>query len=69
MPVGLEVLAAGDVDPVVFAVGSFDDGLVEIGVGDEPVEPAVEDVHVRVGKVVVPVGVAGRKPPIQRHAM
>lgn len=32
MAVGLEVLAAGDVDPVVFAVGGFDDGLVEVGV-------------------------------------
>lgn len=59
MPVGLEVLAAADVNPIVFVVGGFDDGLVEIGVGDEPVEPTVEDVHVGVGEVVVPVDVAG----------
>ena len=50
-------------NPVVLAVGGFDDGLVEVGVWDEPVEPAVEDVHVGMGKVVVPVGVAGRKCP------
>lgn len=37
MPIGFEVLAAGDVNPVVAAVGGFDDGLVEVGVGDEPV--------------------------------
>ena len=35
--------AAGDVDPEVFAVGGFDDGLVKVRVGDNPVEPAVED--------------------------
>lgn len=59
MPIGFEVLAAGDMNPEVFAVGGFNDGLVEVCVGDEPVEPAVEDVHVGVGEVVVPVGVAG----------
>lgn len=59
MPVGLEVLAAADLNPIVFVVGGFDDGLVEIGVGDEPVEPTVEDAHVGVGEVVVPVDVAG----------
>ena len=35
--------AAGDVDPEVFAVGGFDDGLVKVRVRDNPVEPAVED--------------------------
>ena len=37
------VPAAGDVDPEVFAVGGFDDGLVKVRVRDNPVEPAVED--------------------------
>lgn len=29
--------SAGDMDPEVFAVGGFDDGLVKVRVGDNPV--------------------------------
>lgn len=57
--VSLLVLAAADVDPEVFAIGSFDDGLVEVRVGDEPVEPLVENLLVGVGKVIVPIGIGG----------
>ena len=38
--------SAGDVDPEVFAVGGFDDGLVKFRVGDNPIEPAVENLLV-----------------------
>ena len=41
-------------NPEVFAVGGFDDGLVKISVGDDPIEPAVENLLVGVGFVVIP---------------
>lgn len=43
--------------PEVFAVGGFDDGLVEVGVLDDSVEPAVEDVFVGMGLAIAPLGV------------
>lgn len=39
----------------VFAVGGFDDGLIEIGVLDDPVEPAVEDGLVGMGFAIAPL--------------
>lgn len=45
--------------PEVFAVGGFDDGLVEVGVLDDPVEPAVEYLLVGMGKAIAPLGVRG----------
>lgn len=43
--------------PEVFAVGGFDDGLIEVGVLDDPVEPAVEDCLVGMGFAIAPFGV------------
>lgn len=57
MTVLLDVLSARNMNPEVFAVGGFDDGLVEVGVLDDPVEPAVEDVFVGVGFAIAPLGV------------
>lgn len=51
------VLTTRDVNPEVFAVGGLDDGLVEVRVGGEELEPAVEDVLVAVRLVVFPIGV------------
>ena len=39
MAVGLTVLAAGDVNPEVFAVGGLEDELIKVGVMLQPVEP------------------------------
>ena len=43
------ILSTRDMNPEVFAVGGRDDSLVEVGVGDDPVEPAVEDSFVGMG--------------------
>lgn len=53
----LDVLSARDMYPEVFAVGGFDDGLVEVGVLDDPVEPTVEDVFVGMGFAISPFGI------------
>lgn len=53
------VLAAGDVEPVVEAVGGFEDELVEVGVLPEEGDPAVGGFEVGVGTVVFPAGVGG----------
>lgn len=45
----LDILPTRYMYPEVFAVRGFDDGLVEVGVLDDPVEPAVEDVFVGMG--------------------
>lgn len=50
-------LATRDVNPEVFAVGGFDDGLAEVGVDDDPVEPAVEDSLVGMGFAIAPLGI------------
>lgn len=52
MPIGFDILATADVNPVVLAIGGFNDGLIEIGVRDEPVEPAVQDVHIGMRETV-----------------
>ena len=57
MPILLDVLSATDMYPVVFAVGGLDDGLVEVGVLDYPVEPAVQNLFVGMGQSIVPLGV------------
>ena len=46
-------------NPEVFAVRGFDDGLVEICVGDDPIEPAVENLLVGMGFAIAPFGVLG----------
>ena len=57
MPIGFEVLSTRDVDPVVATVGGFENQLVEVAMRFEEVKPLVGNVHVGVGKVVVPIGV------------
>ena len=51
--------SAGDVDPEVFAVGGFDDGLVKVRVGGNPVEPAVENLLVGMCLAITLWGVPG----------
>lgn len=51
------VLSARDVYPEVFAVGGFDDGLVEVGVQDDQVKPTVEDGLVGMGFAIAPFDV------------
>ena len=46
-------------NPEVFAVGGFEDELVEVGVALNPVEPAVGGLEVGVATVVVPGGIGG----------
>ena len=53
------VLAAGDVEPEVLAVGGFEDELVEVGVVLQKVEPAAGNGHVGMRPVVRPIGVGG----------
>lgn len=44
-------------NPEVATIGGFDDGLIEVGVCDDPIEPAVEDFLVGVGFTIAPFGV------------
>ena len=53
----LDVFSARNMYPEVFSVGGLDDGLVEVGVLDDPVEPAVEDGLVGMGFAIAPLGV------------
>ena len=46
-------------DPEIFAVGGLNDGLVEIRVGDDPVEPAVENLLVGMDFAITPLDVLG----------
>ena len=59
MPVRSPVPPAAYVEPVVFAVCSFEDELVEVGVALKPVEPAAGGLQVGVAPVVVPGGIGG----------
>ena len=59
MAVGPAVLAAGDVNPEVFAVGGLENELVEIGVVLKEVEPLAGGLQVGMTLVVVPGGIAG----------
>ena len=59
MAVLLAVLATGDVDPVVHAVGGLQDELVEVGVFLEEGEPTDGHFHVGMTEVVFPTGVVG----------
>lgn len=52
-----DVLSARDMYHEVFAVGGFDDGLVEVGVLDDPVAPAIEDVFIGMGFAISPFGI------------
>ena len=59
MAVGPAVLAAGDVDPEVFAVGGLENQLVEVSVVLEIVEPLASGLKVGMTLVVIPGGIAG----------
>ena len=59
MPVGPSVLAARDMNPIILAVGGFENQLIKVGVGFEEVEPLVGGFHVCMTLVVVPGGVGG----------
>lgn len=51
------VLTTRDMNPEIKVIAGFDDGLIEVGVLDDPFEPAVEDVLVGMGFANVPLGV------------
>lgn len=53
------VALAGYVDPEVYAVGGFDDGLVKVRVRDNPIEPAVENLLVGMCFAITLRGVLG----------
>ena len=59
MSVGLAVSTAGDVEPVVLAVGGLQDQLVEVGVMFEEIDPAVGNFQVGVPSVILPSGIGG----------
>lgn len=46
-------------NPIIFAIHCFENQLVEVTVVHDPGEPVVEDVHVGVGFVVIPLGIGG----------
>ena len=54
MAVGPAVLAAGDVNPEVFAVGGLENKLVEVSVVLEIVEPLAGGLQVGMAFVIVP---------------
>ena len=54
MAVGPAVLAAGDVNPEVFAVGGFENELIEVGVVLQIVEPLAGGLKVGMTLVVIP---------------
>ena len=57
--VGPAVLAAGDVNPEVFAVGGLENELIEVGVVLQIVEPLAGGLKVGMTLVVIPGGIAG----------
>ena len=57
--VGTAVLAAGDVNPEVFAVGGLENQLIEVGVVLQIVEPLAGGLQVGMTLVVIPGGIAG----------
>ena len=59
MAVGSAVLAAGDVNPEVLAIGGLHDELVEISIMLQPVKPLAGSLQVCMSLVVVPSGIAG----------
>ena len=59
MAVGTAVLAAGDVNPEVFAVGGLENQLIEVGVVLQIVEPLAGGFKVGMALVVIPGGIAG----------
>ena len=54
-----EVLPTRDMNSEILSVWGLDDGLVEVGVLNDPVEPAVQDLLVGVGLSIFPLGVRG----------
>ena len=61
MPVRSPVPPAAHVEPIVFAIGGFEDELVEVGVALHPVEPLAGGLEVGVAPVVVPGGIGGER--------
>ena len=61
MAVCLAVLAAGDMNPEVLAVGGFKDELVKVGVMLKPVKPLAGGFKVSMTLVVIPSGIAGER--------
>lgn len=59
MAIFLNVLTTTDMYPEVAPVGGLDDGLVEVRVGGQELKPTVEDVLVRMGSAITPLGVLG----------
>ena len=59
MAISFSISPTGYVDPEIFAVGGFEDELVEVNMAFEPVEPLVSGSEVGMLLVVVPGGVGG----------
>lgn len=59
MSVGFAVSTAGDVEPVVLAVGGLQYQLVEVSVMFEEIDPAVGNFQVGVPLVILPSSVGG----------
>ena len=61
MAVGLAVLAAGDVNPEVLAVGGLKDELVEVGIALQPVKPLAGGFKVSMTLVIIPSCLASER--------
>ena len=59
MAIGLAVLAAGDVNPEVLAVGGLHDELIKVGIMLQPVEPLAGGLKVGMSLVIIPSCIAG----------
>lgn len=59
MAISSPVATAGDVNPIVLAVGGLEDELIEIDVSLNEIEPASCYLHIRMTLIVIPGGVGG----------
>lgn len=51
------VLATRDVNPEIKVIAGLDDGLIKVRVSNQELKPTIENVLVRVGFVILPLGV------------
>ena len=60
MPVGPTVSSARDMNPEILAVGGFENQLVKIAMGLNPVKPLASGFEVGMPLVVIPSGIRGK---------